>query len=196
MRFLQKFLIASAMVLGTAAAAPAAILDAPVPDNATFIDIGNNLQWAWGSPVAGDGSYGGGAIDLSFQGPLGWRMPTAADLLLQPTGLDFQFAGANVPLGGSDPVSGALFEFDDALLTGSAACAAPYFNNNFMHCDWGNAPGTLAGPQPWWPDAGFDEFSESLVVRDYMATPMPEPAALGLIAIGAAGLAFARRRKV
>ena len=73
MRFNSLRSIAIAVgIVGLLAAAPvqAAILDAPVPTNATITFDG--LQWAWGGacPYSG-GCYAIG--DLSYQGPLGWR---------------------------------------------------------------------------------------------------------------------------
>jgi hypothetical protein len=182
----------------------AALVDAPVPDSA-YITIGD-LDWAWASPVAGDGSFGQGAVDLSFQSAFGWRVPTATDLLNVPSALDFLVADGNVPLGGTDPVSGAHFfaGTGNANLTGPAAVAVPYFNNNFFHADWCNAPGSGGGCAsgfgefPWWPSAGFFNVSESLVVRDSIddVPPVPLPPAFALFASGLVGLGwFARRRK-
>lgn len=182
-----KALISSAILSLVPVGASAALLDAPVPENATFVDLATGLQWAWASPVAGDGSFGAGAVDLSFQGALGWRIPTAADLASIPSATDFVFAGANVPDGGIDPVSGADFQFGDP--GGDAACASPYFNNTYVWCDWDNAPGSGSTDIfPWWPDTDFVSFSESLVVRNYVV-PVPAPFLLlgsGLVALRAA----------
>jgi len=130
------------------AAAPQAVatplVAAPLPHNAYItmkrLRVGVDLCGGLRRVVRRSGP------DFSVQGPLGWRLPTAHELLLAPTAADFLFPGANVPLGGGDPVSGAYFAYPTPTLTGNAACAAAYFVDQPFenHCDWANAPG--AGP--------------------------------------------------
>jgi hypothetical protein len=171
------------LVAGSAQSLP---INSPVPDNATIVY--NGLVWAWAAPCNPvDPSCG--VIDLSFQGALGWHIPSAEEFALAPQATDFVFAGANVPFGGIDPVSGALFNVD-AALTGDAACAAPYFSTLHYHCDFGDAPGGGGAEIPWGEDAGFLSWSEALVVR-----PIPEPAAAGLFGIGLLVVGRALRRK-
>lgn len=166
----------------------AAFIEAPVAANAYI--TANGLDWAWAYPLAE-------GLDLSYQSAFGWRLPTAAELLFAPDALAFQFDGANVPYQGTDPVSGATFAYGDATLTGAAACATPYFSVVYMHCDWGNGPGTLTDPQPWGPSGVY--YAESLVVRGagvvVPPAPVPVPAAAGLLAGGLGVLSFLRRRK-
>ncbi|MFN3936165.1 MAG: VPLPA-CTERM sorting domain-containing protein [Gemmobacter sp.] len=176
---------ASALALMTTGAANAALVDAPVPTNA-FITFGG-LDWAWANPLPA-----ASGLDLSFQSAFGWRLPTAAELLTAPLAVAFMFSGANVPLGGADPVSGATFQATNADLTGAAACAAPYFSVTFRHCDWQDGLG-----QPFGPWAGMDGafgFADQLVVRDAVAA-IPVPAAGWLMLAGLGGLAAVRRRR-
>jgi hypothetical protein len=124
-----------------------AVINAPLPASAYITH--NGLEWAWASPVNYQESL---SWDFSVQGPLGWRYPTAAELLQAPGGMDFLFSGANVPFNGIDPVSGARFEYLSAeYLTAQSAgaCASPYFQNSYAHCDFGNAPDQSLGPLPW-----------------------------------------------
>ena len=170
--------------------AQASLYNHPVASNA-YITLGG-LNWAWASPIAGN-------VDLSYEGQFGWRLPTAAELVNAPSALQFIFPGANVPLGGSDPLSGASFHFTASTLNGDAAQASPYFNGTYSYGDWCNAPGSACGfgLQPWAGQPGSVSFSESLVVR----SAAPEPASwammlLGVFLVGGAarGTAGANRR--
>jgi len=174
-------------------AAPSAfstpLVEAPLPSNAYITK--NGYEWAWIFAVASDGSYGGLVPDFSFQGPLGWRLPSTEEMVFAPVATDFQFPGANVPFGTGDPLSGAYFAYPTPTLTGNAACAAAYFVSEAFenHCDWANAPGSGPGnpdteEHPWWGQPGAVNYSESLAIR-----AVPEPAALTLLTVGLAGLA-------
>ncbi len=168
------------MLAGTA---NAAILNAPVPVNATISY--QNLQWAWASPL------GPSTVDLSYQSQFGWRLPTAAELLNAPSALLFKYAGANVPLGGSDPISGANFQYTSATLDSAAALATPYFSGSYYHGDWCNGQGSACGfgEVPW----NGPSFNETLVVRALGA--VPEPATWGLMILGFGAVGAAMRRK-
>lgn len=182
---------ATVIAFSTAGTSQAAFVDAELPDN-TFISFGG-FDWAWASPVTADGSWGlGSEIDLSFQSLLGWRLPTAAELLGAPSVLDFVFAGANVPSGGTDPVSGAIFQAGSPQA--DAACAAPYFSNMFRHCDWTDGRGAGLG-YDWAGTAGSISFSDQLVIRDQVPAPVPVPAAGSLLILGLGALAAMKRRK-
>lgn len=102
--------------------------------------------------------------------------------------------GANVPLGGNDPITGAWFSATNTNLIGAAACAAPYFNTRIvtglaMHCDWQDANGQPAGP--WYGLPGAPENGDQLVVRSVV----PIPSALWLFGSGLLGLIGVARRK-
>lgn len=163
-----------------------ATLNLPVPDNATITY--NGLQWAWASPL------GPSSVDLSFQALLGWRLPTAAELATAPTALQFIYSGANVPLGGSDPLSGANWAYTSSTLNGPAALASPYFTG-YLHGDWCNGVGSNCnfGELPW----NGDGVNETLVVRLAQVAGVPEPAtwAMMLLGFGAMGVSLRRRRR-
>lgn len=179
---IRVMLASLAMLAGGLPNAQAAFVDAPVAANA-FITEGG-LQWAWAAPLPGPGN----GLDLSFQSAFGWRMPTLSELQIAPDATDFIFLGANVPLGGADPLTGANFEATNAALTGAAACATPYFNTVYRHCDWQDGQGQVFGP--WAGPPGAQTFADQLVVRS-----VPEPGTLALLGLSLAGLALARRRK-
>lgn len=189
---MKKLLLATAATLLASGTANAALVDMEVPDNA-YITVGG-FDWAWASPLDNN------SLDLSFQSQFGWRLATVEELLNAPDATQFLFAGANVPLGGSDPVSGARFQFTDSSLNQDGAVAAPYFSN-FSHVDWCNGPGSNCarrgrGERPWAGLRGASSISESLVIRASLGA-VPEPAtwAFMIFGFGAIGGAMRRQRK-
>jgi PEP-CTERM motif len=159
-----------------------ALINEPVPSNA-YITI-NGLDWAWASPYS-TGSYRFG-LDLSYQSAFGWHIPSSAELALAPLATDFVFAGANVPLDGSDPVSRAYLETGFGSPPGDVALAVPYFNTMNWWGDWGNAPGSGGiRIRPWNSSSLTD--AEFLVVRQ--SQQVPEPATLLMLGLGLVVLA-------
>ena len=181
--------VAGLALLG-ATASEAAIVNAPLPSN-TFITL-NGFDWAWASPLpSGHPSAG---FDLSFQSQFGWRLPTVDELAFAPDATDFMFTGANVPLGGNDPVTGAWFSATNSNLVGAAACAAPYFNTLIIagpaiHCDWQDGNGQPNGP--WFGLPGAPGNGDQLAVRTII--PLPAAAWLFIGGIGLVGAAAWRR---
>lgn len=163
--------------------ANAALVNAPLPVN-SYITI-NGLDWAWAFPLPASSG-----LDLSFQSAFGWRLPTLQELANAPLATDFIFAGANVPLDGSDPVSGAFFSATNENLTGAAACATPYFSNSYSHCDWQDGNGQTFGPWAGSPDAF--SFADQLVVR---GTNVPEPTTVAMLGLGLLAFSATRKRK-
>ena len=176
-----KRIALAAVLAASFGSANAALINAPVANNA-FISFGG-LQWAWAFPLPADNG-----LDLSFQAQYGWRMPTAAELAQAPNATDFIFTGANVPLDGVDAVSGASFAAGNPALNGAAACATPYFSNSYSHCDWQDGNGQLYAP--WAGTTGARSFADQLVVR-----AVPEPETYAMMGLGLLGLMAVRRRK-
>jgi hypothetical protein len=105
---------------------------------------------------------------------------------VHPVATDFVFAGANVPLNGTDPVSGAYNGYGQA--PGDLAVATPYFSSIYLHADYQNGADGL-----WFdPQNPGTYYYETLVVRD--SSPVPEPSTFLLLGIGMAGMGFARRK--
>jgi hypothetical protein len=170
------------------AASKAALVNIPLPDG-SYIEnyMGSGLDVAWAAPCA-PLAPSCGVIDLSFQSGFGWRLATLDEVAFLSANLvaqDFVFAGANVPLGGSD-ANGANFSGSPG---GAAACAAPYFSSFHYHCDWSNGVGTGAGAVPWgFGQPGELSHAEAIAVR---GAAVPEPAILALFGLSAL---MARRR--
>lgn len=173
MRLHSKLLTGIAAAALSLTAATAGPINSPVPANA-YIVFGN-LDWAWAYPCPGISACGGGfaGVDLTYQSTQGWRFPTLDELALRPSAQDFLFAGANVPAGGTDPISGANFV---GANTSDGACATPYFGIDLLHCDFGD------GNANFWAESP-EEFTayEQLLVRSHRA--VPEPSALAMIAV-------------
>ncbi len=160
-------------MVGSIQAANAALVEEALPDN-TYITH-NGLDWAWANPQPA--SLETSTFTLDFQEQFGWRLPTTEELAQAPTPFDFVFDGANVPLGGTDPNTGAIFEPSNDQLTGDAACATPFFDTAITACQWDDmvtADGTVF---PWAGQDDADDFSEQLVVRlgDDPGQPVPPP---------------------
>lgn len=174
--------------------AVAALVDIPLPDGAFIANYsGSGLDVAWAGPCA-IASPSCGVADLSFQGPLGWRLASAAEAAFLGANLlasDFVFAGANVPLGGFS-ANGANFAFGSP--GGAAACASPFFSNQYKHCDWGNAPGSGGvGTVPWsFGQAGESVIAEGILVRN-AGVAVSEPASLAVLGLGLLALGGIRR---
>ncbi len=144
-------------------------INAPVPV-ANYITFGG-LDWAWASPCPPSGSAGGttcgsgAAVDFTYQGTQGWRLPTAAELAAGPAVTDFGTAVA-------------------------FACASAWFTSAYTHCDYGDAAGGAVFGAP----GGGNWYDETWVIRGG-AGGIPEPAAWGMLIGGFALAGAAMRHR-
>jgi hypothetical protein len=180
---MKKLFVLMGLLL-LASQAHALPINSPVPANAYIVFGG--LDWAWGNPCSFQG--GCGDATLSYQGTQGWSIASDADLATIPADFAtlFVFPGANVPLDGTDPLSGA-FAYS---APGDMACAAPYFSTAWSSCDYGDGMlGQWAHPGDGAGDPGF---YEQLFVRS--AVPTPEPASIAILGGSLICLGVLRRR--
>ena len=162
-----KKLALAALVFGAPAPALAQI-DAPVPA-ANYITFGG-FDWAWASPCPPSGGYGGVTcgngpiLDLSYQGTLGWRLPTAAELAAGPSVSDFGTSS-------------------------SFKCASAWFVS-YTHCDYGDAQSGAVFGAP----GGDVWYAETWVIRDGSgAVPEPAAWGMLIGGFALAGAAMRRR---
>lgn len=94
---------------------------------------------------------------------------------------------ANVPAGGTDPVSGATFFGANAT---DGACATPYFSSVYHHCDFGDGQIQAVYNNPANPVPGSSNI-DTWFVRSHVT--VPEPAAFALFGLGVVALGLRRR---
>ena len=134
------------LALGAAVPASAAIINAPVPTSNYITFNGNDWAWASPCPPSGHGDGGtcgdGSAIDFSYQGTQGWRLPTAAELAAGPSVADFGSPSA-------------------------FACASAWFTSSYSHCDYGDAAGGAIFGAP----GGGVWYAETWAIRGAVPEP-------------------------
>lgn len=157
-----KKLALAALVIGAPAPALAQI-NAPVPV-ANYITFGG-FDWAWASPCppTGAGCGSGAPVDLSYQGTLGWRLPTAAELAAGPSVGDFGSSSA-------------------------FACASAWFTSAYTHCDYGDAQAGAVYGAP----GGGNWYDETWVIRG-AAVPEPAAWGMLIGGFALVGAAMRRR---
>ncbi len=90
-----------------------------------------------------------------------------------------------------------LSDLYNQFSTPSAKCAAPYFSNEWDHCDFSDLQIGYVYGSPFAPDDShrFDGYGETFLVRGE-GGEIPEPHAWLLIASGLAATALLRRRRL
>lgn len=166
----SKHIIAGAALVASGLSAPAlaAPILEPVPE-ANYITFGGN-DWAWAAPCAPT-EPSCGVIDLSYQGPLGWRLPTGDDFLTGPVAASFGTPG-------------------------SFKCASAWFSTVHTHCDYGDGSSFYIYGHPSNPGVGYSTV-ETWLIRGDVDGAVPEPGtwAMMLLGFGIVGGALRARRR-
>jgi hypothetical protein len=159
---------AAAIAVACAPSAQATTYSGPLPTS-SYITFGN-LDWVWASPCSPSGAVCGdgvsGAVDLSYQGTQGWRVPTYAEFVARPGASDF-----------------------------GGACGSGWFSAGYTHCDVGDAQaGYLWDYGYGLTSEGSNLYSETWLVRSEVAG-VPEPATWAMLIGGFAFIGAALRRR-
>jgi hypothetical protein len=184
------------------------VIDGGTPTTPIAVNPGINvLTWSWGASntgvvsIQGPSSGTGLLFDAGTAGAITMTStaPGAQTLAITETGLM-----SSGPLTFMSSFTGPLFNPGDTL------------TRTFMITPAGGSPimlGSVSGDttmgQTFWTNASFTgsySITESIVfdalksgdsfsIDDSVRTPVPEPATLGLLALGFAGVGFVRRRR-
>jgi hypothetical protein len=161
---------AAAMAIGVLMTGPAfALSDLGNPPPASVIVTHGGLEWVWANPCEGIPD-----TDCGVNGNLG--------VLLHD---GFHFASA-----AEWGVWADLATFQAAFAGGQ--CASPQFSKSFDHCDLGDMMAGFIWGSPLAPDASHRDNTHA---ETFLVRAVPEPATLGLMAIGLGLMGFVARRR-
>lgn len=163
----SKSLSVAVLLCGAAAGLPAATLIGQDPPSNVIVYAGG-LEWVYAAPCAPNGC---GTITLHH----GFRLPTNSEWLSSFADLNDLYTQFSTP---------------------SQKCAAPYFSNQYDHCDFVDVSGGYVYDSPFAPDDyhRFNDYADTFLVRGE-GSQIPEPQAWLLIGSGLAGLALLGRRR-
>jgi hypothetical protein len=160
-------LFATLVAAGSMTASAAALIGIDPPSN--LIVSAGGLEWVHAAPCAPGGC---GTITLHH----GFRLPTDSEWLSSFTDLNDLYTKFSTPI----PLG---------------KCAAPYFSDQWDHCDFGDVQLGYVYNSPFAPDGlhRFAGISETFLVRGE-GGEIPEPATYVLVGAGLAAVGLRRKR--
>ncbi|MGB9609556.1 MAG: PEP-CTERM sorting domain-containing protein [Bryobacteraceae bacterium] len=159
-------LLAGLVAACSMTASAAALIGIDPPSN--LIVSAGGLEWVYAAPCAPGGC---GTITLHH----GFRLPTDSEWLSSFTDLNDLFTKFGSPSPGK--------------------CAAPYFSDQWDHCDFGDLQSGYVYNSPFAPDDAhrLEPNGETFLVRGE-GGEIPEPATYALVGAGLAGVMVRRKR--
>lgn len=163
----KHVLLGAALLAATCLTAPAASMIGVDPPASVIVYAGG-LEWVYAAPCAPGGC---GTITLHH----GFRLPSQPEWLSSFTNLSDMYNQFSTP---------------------SQKCAAPYFSNQWNHCDFGDFQSGAVYDSPFASSDFYRSHpaSETFLVRGE-GGEIPEPSTYLMVAAGLGAAALLRRRR-
>ncbi len=165
----MKFrLLAAALLICVAAFTASAASMIGIDPPSSVIVYAGGLEWVYAAPCAPNGC---GTITLHH----GFRFPTQPEWTSSFTNLSQMYSLFTTP---------------------SEKCAAPYFSDQWNHCDFSDFESGYVYGSPFAPNDAlrFNYYAETFLVREG-GGEIPEPASYFLVAAGLSAVALIRRKR-
>ncbi|GIU79140.1 MAG: hypothetical protein KatS3mg005_2378 [Bryobacteraceae bacterium] len=161
-------LLAAALLICVAAFTASAASMIGIDPPSSVIVYAGGLEWVYAAPCAP--TNGCGTITLHH----GFRFPTQLEWTSSFSDLSQMYALFTTP---------------------SEKCAAPYFSDQWDHCDFADFESGYVYGSPFAPNESYrsNTYSETFLVRE--GGEIPEPASYFLVAAGLSAVALIRRKR-